>query len=63
MTKRSKFPDFWIWDFGIHLTFGFWHLDFSLPDYSFDQWDWDGNTICSGCHVGQAGQMAQGLGI
>jgi len=26
MTKRSKLSNFWIWDFDIHLTFGFWHL-------------------------------------
>jgi len=26
MTKRSELSHFWIWDFDIHLTFGFWHL-------------------------------------
>jgi hypothetical protein len=26
MTKRSELSNFWIWDFDIHLTFGFWHL-------------------------------------
>jgi uncharacterized protein with PIN domain len=26
MTKTSELSPFWIWDFDIHLTFGFWHL-------------------------------------
>jgi hypothetical protein len=24
--KKERVMDFWIWDFDIHLTFGFWHL-------------------------------------
>jgi len=24
--KKERVFDFWIWDFDIHLKFGFWHL-------------------------------------
>ena len=33
MTKGRPLSNFWIWDFDIHLTFGFWHL--ALMDASF----------------------------